>query len=76
MTWRDLHLKDARSLLRRSKPANTKSLVGQMVTGSDTPMPVTFCFIVNWGGDISSEEFDEVEAEFFAAIEGVLGAVK
>jgi beta-lactamase class A len=55
---------------------NTKSLAGQMVAGGDAPTPVTFCFIVNWGGDISVEEFDEVEAEFFAAIEGVLGAVK
>jgi beta-lactamase class A len=55
---------------------NTKSLAGQMVAGSDTPTPVTFCFIVNWGGDISVEEFDEIEAEFFAAIKDVLTAVK
>jgi beta-lactamase class A len=55
---------------------NTKSLAGQMVTGGDKPTPVTFCFIVNWGGHISFEEFDEVQAEFFAAIEGVLEAVK
>jgi beta-lactamase class A len=55
---------------------NTKSLAGQMVAGSDTPTPVTFCFIVNWGGDISVVEFDEIEAEFFAAIKDVLTAVK
>jgi beta-lactamase class A len=55
---------------------NTKSLAGQMVAGGDAPTPVTFCFIVNWGGEISAAEFDEVQAEFFAAIEGVLGAVK
>jgi len=36
--------------------------------------PVTFCFIVNSNGPGS--EFPAVEAEFFAAIKGVLQIVK
>jgi beta-lactamase class A len=53
---------------------HAKSLAGQMVAGSEAPTPVTFCFIVNWNGPVS--DFFAVEAEFFAAIKGVLGAVK
>jgi beta-lactamase class A len=50
---------------------STKSFAGQMVVGRT---PVTFCFIVNWNGPES--DFPAVEAEFFAAIKGVLGIVK
>jgi beta-lactamase class A len=53
---------------------NTKSLAGQMVVGGDKPMPVTFCFIVNWDGPV--EDFPAVEAEFFAAIKGILTVIK
>ena len=53
---------------------DAKSLAGQMVVGGDNPTPVTFCFIVNWHGPL--EEFPEVEAEFFAAIQGILSGVK
>ena len=35
---------------------------------------MTFCFIVNWDGPGS--DFPAVEAEFFAAIKGILGALK
>ena len=35
---------------------------------------MTFCFIVNWDGPLS--EFPAVEAEFFAAIKGILTALK
>jgi hypothetical protein len=35
---------------------------------------VTFCFIVNWDGP--AEDFPATEAAFFAAIKGILGAVK
>jgi hypothetical protein len=37
-------------------------------------MPATFCFIVNWEGPV--EEFPGIEAEFFAAIKGVLEVLK
>jgi beta-lactamase class A len=57
-----------------SDDVNAKSLAGQMVVGGETPTPVTFCFIVNWHGPL--EEFPEVEAEFFAAIQGILSVVK
>ena len=36
--------------------------------------PVTFCFVVNWDGPAS--EFPTIVAEFFAAIMGILGAIK
>jgi len=36
--------------------------------------PVTFCFIVNWNG--TSSDFPAVEAEFFAAIKGILRVIK
>ena len=53
-----------------------KSFAGQMVvsSGGGTQMPVTFCFIVNWNGPAS--EFYAVEAAFFAAIKGILTAIK
>jgi hypothetical protein len=35
---------------------------------------VTFCFIVNWDGPV--EDFPAVEAEFFAAIKGILTVIK
>ena len=35
---------------------------------------MTFCFIVNWDGPPS--EFPAVEAEFFAAIKGILTVIK
>jgi beta-lactamase class A len=56
-------------------PLNAKSLAGQMiVNNAEGPVPVTFCFVVNWDG--SAEQFAAVEAEFFAAIQGILGAIK
>jgi hypothetical protein len=45
-----------------------------MVAGGDAPTPVTFCFIVNWNGLAS--DFPAVEAEFFAAIKGILRVIK
>ncbi len=54
---------------------NAKIFAGQIVVGSDNKaIPVTFCFIVNW--DAPPEGFNETEAEFFAAIKGILGVVK
>ena len=53
---------------------NAKSFAGQMVVGGDKPTPVTFCFIVNWDGPAS--EFPAIEAEFFAAIKGILTVMK
>ena len=54
---------------------NAKSFAGQIATGgSDRPTPVTFCFLVNWDGP--AEEFAGIQAAFFAAIKGVLAAVK
>ena len=53
---------------------STKSLAGQIVVGAEEQTPVTFCFIVNWDGPLS--EFLAVEAEFFAAIKGILTALK
>jgi beta-lactamase class A len=53
---------------------NAKSLAGQIVAGGNKPVPVTFCFVVNWDGP--AEDFSATEAAFFAAIKGVLGAVK
>jgi hypothetical protein len=45
-----------------------------MVVGGDKLMPATFCFIVNWEGPV--EGFPGIEAEFFAAIKGVLKVLK
>jgi beta-lactamase class A len=53
---------------------NAKSLAGQIVVGGNEPVPVTFCFVVNWDGP--AEAFPATEAAFFAAIKGVLRAVK
>jgi beta-lactamase class A len=53
---------------------NTKSFAGQIVVGAERRTPVTFCFIVNW--DKPEDEFPAVEAEFFASIKGILGALK
>src|SRR4051794_12078347 len=53
---------------------NTKSFAGQMVVGGNGRTPVTFCFIVNWNGPVS--DFPTVEAEFFAAIKGILSVIK
>jgi len=50
---------------------SAKSFVGQIVVGQT---PVTFCFIVNWDGSV--EDFPAVEAEFFAAIKGILTVIK
>jgi beta-lactamase class A len=54
---------------------NAKSFAGQMVVGGgEARTPVTFCFIVNWDGPAS--EFSTIEAEFFAAIKGILNVIK
>jgi len=53
---------------------STKSFAGQIVVGGDGRTPVTFCFIVNWNGPES--DFPAVEAEFFAAIKGILRVIK
>ena len=53
---------------------STKAFAGQIVVGSAVRMPVTFCFIVNWNGPQS--DFDAVQAEFFAAIKGILRVIK
>ena len=54
---------------------NAKSFAGQiLVDGDKGRTPVTFCFLVNWEGPGS--DFPAVEAEYFAAIRSVLGAVK
>jgi beta-lactamase class A len=50
---------------------SAKSFAGQMVVGQT---PVTFCFIVNWNEPTS--DFSAVEAEFFAAINGILAVIK
>jgi beta-lactamase class A len=50
---------------------NAKSFAGQMIVNGQTP--VTFCFIVNWMSP--TNDFAEVEAEYFAAIAGILSAV-
>ena len=42
--------------------------------GPSARTPVTFCFIVNWNGSV--ERFPAVEAEFFAAIKGILRVIK
>jgi hypothetical protein len=55
-------------------PAHGKELRRQIVVGGDGRTPVTFCFIVNWSGPLS--QFPEVEAEFFAAIKGILNVIK
>jgi len=55
-------------------PGNAKSFAGQIVVGGEGRTPVTFCFVVNWDGPAS--EFPAVEAEFFAAIKGVLSVIK
>ncbi|CAA9526525.1 MAG: hypothetical protein AVDCRST_MAG62-1502 [uncultured Sphingomonas sp.] len=51
---------------------NVKILAGQMAAGAR--LPVTFCFLTNW--DSVDGAFTEVEEEFFAAIAGILHAVK
>jgi hypothetical protein len=53
---------------------STKSFAGQIVVGGAGRTPVTFCFIVNWNGPES--DFPAVEAEFFAAIKGILRVIK
>ena len=54
---------------------NAKSFAGQMVVdGGQERTPMTFCFVVNWDGPAS--DFPAVEAEFFAAIKGILGIIK
>jgi beta-lactamase class A len=53
---------------------STKSFAGQIVVAGDGRTPVTFCFIVNWNGPES--DFPAVEAEFFAAIKGILRIIK
>jgi beta-lactamase class A len=53
---------------------STKSFAGRMVAGGEKRTPVTFCFIVNWDGPLS--DFFAVEAEFFAAIKGVLTIIE
>ena len=54
---------------------NAKSFAGQMIVNNgEKQMPVTFCFIVNWDGPV--EDFVAVEAEFFAAIQGILAVIK
>lgn len=55
-------------------PRNSKSFAGQIVVGGEKSTPVTFCFIVNW--DDPASDFPAVEAEFFAAIKGILGVIK
>jgi beta-lactamase class A len=54
--------------------SNSKSFAGQIVVGGDGRTPVTFCFIINWNGPES--DFLAVEAEFFAAIKGILRVIK
>ena len=56
---------------RSRTPQSAKSFAGQMVVGQT---PVTFCFIVNWNGPTS--DFSAIEDEFFAAIKGILTAIK
>jgi beta-lactamase class A len=53
---------------------SAKSFAGQIVVGGAVRTPVTFCFIVNWNGTVSG--FAAVEAEFFAAIKGILRVIK
>jgi beta-lactamase class A len=54
---------------------NAKSFAGQMIVGQgEKQTPVTFCFVVNW--DQSPGNFPAVETEFFAAIQGILAAIK
>jgi beta-lactamase class A len=56
-------------------PLNAKSFAGQIIVETDEKqLPVTFCFVVNWDG--SGTNFATVEAAFFAAIRGILAAVK
>jgi len=56
---------------------STKSFAGQIVVGGDG-RKVTFCFIVNWKppSDDPLSGFPAVEAEFFAAIKGILRVIK
>ena len=53
---------------------SAKSFAGQIAVGGDGRTPVTFCFIVNWNGPES--DFPPREAEFFAAIKGILRVIK
>jgi beta-lactamase class A len=56
-------------------PLNAKSFAGQMIVGQgEKQTPVTFCFVVNW--DQSAGDFPVIEMEFFAAIQGILAAIK
>jgi beta-lactamase class A len=56
---------------------STKSFAGQIVAGGDGRTPVTFCFVVNWkGSEDPDSEFPAIEAEFFAAIKGILSVIK
>ena len=76
--------------IKRAVPANTlayvkggevspfgdfsvKSFAGQMLIGAT---PVTFCFMLNWYGTTTREEFEKVEEAFFAAIKAVLTVIK
>jgi beta-lactamase class A len=52
---------------------NSICLAGQMIVCGEQPMPVTFCFTVNWNAPDS--EAPEVAAEFVAAISGILGVI-
>jgi beta-lactamase class A len=57
-------------------PLNAKSFAGQMIVGQgEKQTPVTFCFVVNWENQ-SAGDFPAVEMEFFAAIQGILAAIK
>ncbi len=57
-------------------PLNAKSFAGQMIVGQgEKQTPVTFCFVVNWENQ-SAGDFPPVEMEFFAAIQGILAAIK
>ncbi|WP_191058637.1 hypothetical protein [Geminicoccus harenae] len=53
-------------------------ILGQMVLPpqrrGQPKMPVTFCFVVNWGGPDST--IPAVTADFIAAISGVLAEVE
>ena len=47
-----------------------------MIVGQgEKQTPVTFCFVVNWENQ-SAGDFPPVEMEFFAAIQGILAAIK
>ena len=58
----------------RASPSGDPFLEKHGVVGGRVQTPVTFCFIVNWNG--TSSDFPAVEAEFFAAIKGILRVIK